>query len=515
MLPRHSDFRTRFPIFLLLLGLVLGLAALAWFPVQAHELPTRADRSAVPAEPIALAAREPQQTGPWTIHLPALFRYYPWRSPFGVEPRASLRQAFWRDQAVDLGAKWIRLNGRISWRELQPTEGAAIDWGQLANFEDELRALKAEGLTVIVVVDDHPEWATVEEYGIDGARSWCAAIRADKYDAFAQFVGALVARYKVPEFGVRYWELGNEPDVDPSLVRGANPFGCWGDIGDPYYGGERYGQMLKVVTPAIRAEDPAAVVVLGGLLLDKPLTTDPNLGRPELFLEGVLRVGAGEYFDVLAFHAYPSYWGDKIDYDLYPGSGWNSWGGMASGKSDYLRQMMARYGVEKPLFLNETALGCPGYFTVCDPPDAQFFDVQASHVTRLLVRGLGKGIMGFVWYTLDGPGWRYTNLVEDDGTLKPVYVAYRELIDQLHNARYLEPVDQGLGLEAYLFRRGTEHVQVVWAVQDEVLTVSVPALSYVAAYSRDGDPLSPTPVGSDLQFQVGFEPVYIIQLSEE
>ena len=37
----------------------------------------------------------------------------------------------------------------------------------------------------------------------------------------------------VDEFDVHYWELGNEPDVDPILVNSSSGFGCWGDIDDP------------------------------------------------------------------------------------------------------------------------------------------------------------------------------------------------------------------------------------------------------------------------------------------
>jgi predicted membrane-bound mannosyltransferase len=71
-------------------------------------------------------------------------------------------------------------------------------------------------------------------------------------------------------------------------------------------------------------------------------------------------------------------------------------------------------------------------------------------------------------------------------------------------------VDYGPGLEAYRFHRGTQYVHVVWTTDDVVLPVSVPALNYVASYDRDGNPLSPSLVGSQFQFQVGFEPIYII-----
>jgi hypothetical protein len=413
-------------------------------------------------------------------------------------------------RATDLQVGWVRLNKRVSWRALQPNEGDPIQWQLLADFEDELRALKAAGITPIVIVDDHPLWATVDEVGNDGLPSHCAAIRSDKLQAFAFFVRSLVARYKAPEFDVHYWELGNEPDVDPILVPSTSVFGCWGDIQDPFYGGERYGEMLKVVVPQIRAEDPKAKVLLGGLLLDRPETTDPNKGRPELFLQGILTAGGGPYFDILAYHAYPSYVDLKYDHDLNAGP-WTSWGGNVLGKAAYLRQTAAAFGVTKPLFLDETGLMCSEYYDWCNPPDARFYDMQASHLVRTFVRGIGGDIMGFVWYTLDGPGWRYTGLLDADQNPKPVYIAYDQLTHQLYYARYLGLADYGPGLEAYAFQRGDQRVHVVWAVEDQPLTISVPQSRFIAAYDRDGNPISPTPVGSDYQVGVGFEPVYLIR----
>lgn len=93
-------------------------------------------------------------------------------------------------------------------------------------------------------------------------------------------MGQLVARYRDPKYDVRHWELGNEVDVDPSLVAPNNGFGCWGDIKDPYYGGRHYGEMLKVVAPAIRAANPAAKIWFGGLLLDLPNTASLGAGAP-------------------------------------------------------------------------------------------------------------------------------------------------------------------------------------------------------------------------------------------
>jgi hypothetical protein len=120
-------------------------------------------------------------------------------------------------------------------------------------------------------------------------------------------------------------------------------------------------------------------------------------------------------------------------------------------------------------------------------------------------------VKGIIWYTLDGPGWRYTGLLERDAEPKPVYIAYQQLNIQLLRTRYVGPVDHGAGVEAYAFSRGAEHVHVIWAVEDESFQIDVPQTKLVQALDRDGQSLTPVSVGGSYQFSVGFEPIYIIR----
>ncbi len=444
------------------------------------------------------------------VYLPLIISSNP--SPFGVESSTPLEQGTTLyTRTVELGVRWVRLN-RISWRLLQPTQGGQIQWENLAAFEDELRALRAAGLRPIVIVDDYPLWATLGRSGIDGQPAYCDALKDEAFDDFARFLQALVSRYKSPEFDVHDWELGNEPDVDPALVPSTSPFGCWGDAEDPYYGGERYGRMLAAVAEVIKAEDPTARIWIGGLLLDRPETNQPGRGKPELFLEGILRAGGAPHFDTVAYHAYTVYAGQRYDYDL-KNNPWTSWGGSVLGKARYLQEVLARYGADKPLFLNETGLACPDYYDWCQDPDDRFFQAQADHLVRSFVRGLSGDVHGFIWYTVNGPGWRHTGLLDADGSPKPVYTAYQVLIRQLRHRRYAGKANYGDGIEGYTFCEGWEHlkcIDVVWAIEDEVLTASVPQDQFLSALNRDGAPLAPAIEGGSYQIQVGFDPVYIL-----
>jgi hypothetical protein len=454
-------------------------------------------------------------------YLPIVWKNFPWSSPFGIEavhPLYSESPNF--SKATDLPTKWIRLNKRISWRQLQPNEGDPIQWDLLSDFENELRAFKAFNIIPIVVVNDYPAWATATRPNEDP--SYCGPMLAEKFDAFADFVSQLVNRYKAREFNVHIWELGNEPDIDGTVYNLPidSEYGCWGNASDPYYGGEHYGDMLKVVTPAIKAVDPLAQVWVGGLLLNSPNTVNPGEGRPELFLEGILEAGTGSdysYFDGVPYHTYAIYTGLDVDYDNnFPDSPWfgEPWGGDIKGKARFLREIMVAYGVQKPVFDDEIDLGCPPeyYPSICYEPDETFFQMQANYLVRVEVRGVSEGVMGLIWYSLEDPGWRNGGLLDSSGDPHPSYYAYQQLVLQLMNSDYLTSVDYGPEFEAYAFRRDGRDVHVVWTKEDVTgLTILVPATNLIEVHSRDGALISPVFVDGNYQIPVGFSPVYIIR----
>jgi hypothetical protein len=326
---------------------------------------------------------------------------------------------------------------------------------------------------------------------------------------FGAFLAQLAAHFSTSEFEVHIWEIGNEPDVDPNVVPLDSVFGCWGNTADPYFGGEHYGEMIKVVSPMVKAADPKAQIWIGGLLLDSPLTTDPAKGKPELFFEGILKSGAAPHFDAVPYHWYPHFTTrQRIDFDLNPNNVWYAWGGGVAGKARFLRETMERYGVSKPIYLNETALICRW----CkEDAYAQLFQAQADFAIRSYLRGFQENIQGYMWYPVEGPGWLLSGFLDAQGNQKPVYRAYKFLHQQTLNTPYLGPVNYGAPFEGYTFNKGTSRLEVVWTVTDNPATLLIPQAKFAAVYDTQGNPLIVTTDGGNVLVPVGFSPVFILR----
>ncbi len=460
---------------LILIGLFSGIGGqvrVAGIPVDRKE---ETDGS-------SFAAVSLQNSEPVTAYLPLLFNRYPPPPPtfglqmFAIDDEHSLQLA------VDGGVYWVRYQV-FPWDLVEPerTEPPSYNW----EVVDEMGLANAyeNDLSVIAIVHYTPFWA--QKY----SGSYCGPIRQDRLDEFAQFLTALVNRYKDPPYNVKYWELGNEPDA--TLGYNRSGFGCWGEEGDPYYGGEYYGQMLQYAYPAIKAADPSAQVLIGGLLLDCD-PTHPPPGKdciPGRFLEGILRAGGSDYFDIVSFHGYPPYDGSLNQDEHYPS--WEARGGVVLGKADYLREVMGGYGIDRPLMHTEGSLICPEYETTyCDPPDEEFYDRQADYVIWLFVRNWADEIMATIWYQFEGPGWRYSGMLDEAQNPKPAYHAFHFLTQELGGTEYEGPVTVYSHLRGYAFAAPDKRIWVLWPPDESISTIALPG-DVTHVYDKFGNDITP------------------------
>jgi hypothetical protein len=358
---------------------------------------------------------------------------------------------------------WVRRNGLL-WSDISPNNAAERNWAAVTGLEQELSRASNRGLQVILIIRGTPTWAQQ----VSGAA--CGPIKPEALADFASFMVDVVTRYSASPYHVRYFELWNEPDVDPALVAPDSPYGCWGDQDDPYYGGGYFAEMLKAVYPAIKAINPQAQVLVGGLLLDcdprnHPVSKDCT---PSRFLEGILRNGGGPYFDGVSFHAYDYYAGSLGEfYNPSWGSAWNNSGPVASAKLDYLLSLLddPTYGAPGKFLMNtEAALLCDACAS-----DNDFETTKAYYVARLYATALAEGLQANVWFT--PLGWRNSGLLNLDLTPRPAYTAYKFARLKLGGADYVAPKlgfnldgDPEIDVAGYEFTHYTTRLWVLWSL---------------------------------------------------
>jgi hypothetical protein len=156
------------------------------------------------------------------------------------------------------GGKWVRLF--FDWHQTEPADGT-YDGGALDGLDQRVAAFNAAGIDVVVTVQSAPAWAP--------------SINSDAGAAkYAEFMAFLAGRYRGK---VAAWELWNEPDD-----RFFWPDGPKAD---------RYAAMLRATSPAVKRADPAATVIVGGLV-----------GNDYDFVEALYDQQAGPYFDGVGVH---------------------------------------------------------------------------------------------------------------------------------------------------------------------------------------------------------------------
>lgn len=202
-----------------------------------------------------------------------------------LQPRLGVNVAleqYTDDTALARALQAIRKAGfrtvrqRFAWAELEPSPGV-YRWGR---WDHILALAQAQGLQVIAVLDTSPAWARP---AWEADNPWAPPENVADY---ARFVGVFAERYGAHVLAYQVWD---QPNIAPHWGQGEiSPAG--------------YVRMLRAASEAIRAADPDALIIAGGLA--------PNLeagGRnmsEVAFLREIYRRGAGVYFDVLGAKPY-------------------------------------------------------------------------------------------------------------------------------------------------------------------------------------------------------------------
>jgi len=230
-----------------------------------------------------------------------------------------------------------------------------------------LRLLFARGIEPVVVIGPWP-----------GNRT---ALHTDAYipedlDAYRGYVTAVVERYDGDGQGdalqglgrVRFWEVDNEPDLHHRVPPPGEPA-----REEPFLSPAEYAAVYAETSAAVRAADPSAVLLNGGLF-----DTEQENGAAYLrAVEEALLAQGAPTFDALSVHAY---------FDDESGAG-------------FLRAMDAASTLAKgrPVFVTETGVPSDGRKAWADE------EWQARMLAFVLGESLSRGVEGVYWQGLVGP----------------------------------------------------------------------------------------------------------------
>jgi endo-1,4-beta-mannosidase len=166
------------------------------------------------------------------------------------------------------GAKWVRT--ALRWSDVEPTSANQDDWSRADRIVEDGQK---DGVGVIFDITQAPAWdgfAQAGEFGSDP-------------QMYANFAAKVAARYRNT---VRIFELGNEPN-HANYVTSPNA--------------ATYSSLLRLTYPAIKAADPSAFVLVGGIGGIRDTNGDID---PLTFVRGLYQNGAKGSFDGLAYHPY-------------------------------------------------------------------------------------------------------------------------------------------------------------------------------------------------------------------
>lgn len=176
------------------------------------------------------------------------------------------------DRMREAGMWSLRVD--LDWTRIEPQRGQR-DWSSVDRI---VAAATARGLCPLGLVTYAPDWAADHPDATGGY------FAPSDPALFADFAGAAAARYGSR---IAVWEVWNEPNTVNYFKPRPDP--------------ARYGQLLAAASRAIKAADPDATVLSGGLA---PAEDNGSDIAPLTFLRGMYANGANRSLDGFAIHPY-------------------------------------------------------------------------------------------------------------------------------------------------------------------------------------------------------------------
>jgi hypothetical protein len=290
-----------------------------------------------------------------------------------------------------LGTRWVRVFA--TWPYLEPAPGQlSPNW--LASYEGLFSSLP-RGTKVIVDVVGTPRW----ESGSDNEH-----VPPANPEDYAAFLGALAQRWAGK---VAAYEIWNEEDNASWWVGAPNP--------------AAYAGLLRATYPVVKAADPSATVVLGGLT-----------GNDYPFLEGVYAAGGKGSFDAVGVHTdtacnvnSPETFLRGMDGRMIPDS-------FLAYRE--VHAVMLANGDDKPIWMTElswrtTGATCGEGAFAGQKPEGVSDEQQATYLRQAYhCMAQDPYVQVALWFTLQDEGATVSGLVRANGSRKPSFSAMQDYV---------------------------------------------------------------------------------------
>jgi hypothetical protein len=371
-----------------------------------------------------------------TLYLPLINKKFG-DNPFGIIMYDDISDSQGRQHMAQAGATLVTT--LLLWSVVEPAAPVggihSYNW---STYDAKFNAAAQVDMQVFVLFTGNPAWAAELSGG---------PLYPGRMEDLKAFLSAAVERYDRDGLDdapgsprVSYWSFYAEPD-NGDLGRALSGKGYWG------HNPAGYAQLLAEIYPVIKAADPYAQVLIGGLAY----AWFEDQGGPFVrnFLPSVLsamNTAYGQYYiDAFAFHYYPL----SVEY------------ASIAAKAQVLRGILSNYGLGNiPMMSPET-----GYWSATSLGSSE--DKQAKWLVQTYTGGLSAGLRFMSWFKVfDGvTPHEQVGLFrgQDLNSPKPAYYAYKTLAAQLSGYSFVQEI-QASGLAGYVFSNASGNTKtVLWA----------------------------------------------------
>jgi hypothetical protein len=310
----------------------------------------------------------------------------------------------------ELGFGWQKT--LFQWRQIEGRCKGCYDWSEADRV---IKASSEAGVKVLARLDFQPAWARADR-AHNGP--------PDNYQDFADFVSALVARYRAgsPHGRLHAIEVWNEVNLARE----------WGERPINRQQAADYVRLLRLAYAAAKAADPGITVVTAGL---SPTGWNDDTARPDdVYLQWLYEAGMKGHYDVLGAHGNTQAPAPELAIGAWNGCAGQpcTHGSFYFRRIEQLREIMVRHGeANKQVWLLEF-----GWTSDRLHPSYAWYAISEEQKGENLVKAFQYarqhwspwiGAM-FVW-TLPDPAWTrereeaWWAIADPDGTPRAAFHA--------------------------------------------------------------------------------------------